>query len=127
MLTVNDLGGGFVPASGHLHVDKGDDPSNEELRERKEVGDVHLAPDLRLHEVGEIPVEHWERKEVKQGEHGAAHDELLLPRQEGLELRLGLQGCPGGDIFVGLVTHAARRLGSPPEFGKNGNEGTPHG
>ena len=70
----------FIEAGGGADVEEGDEPGDEELGEREEVGDVDGAEDGRGHEVGRVAHEDGQGEVVDDEENGGGDNEALLAR-----------------------------------------------
>ena len=83
-----------VPAGGGDDIDECQNPSHEELRQGKEVGNVHIAPDFLFHEIGKPTDSDWQSKVVNDEEDCRRDDELELALDKGFEIGIPCNGVP---------------------------------
>ena len=83
-----------VPTCCGDHIDEGQHPCHEELGQRKEVGNVHIATDLLFHEIRKPTDSNRQRKVVNNEEDCRGNDQFELAADERLEVGVPRDGVP---------------------------------
>ncbi len=97
----------FVEAGGGAHVEQGDEPRDEELREREEVGDVDRSEDGRRHEAGRVAHQDGQGEIVDDEETVAGTMKRALARSRALNS--GLAATTSQSVGFGMSSdHTAK-------------------
>jgi len=91
-----------VPTSSGCHVKKGEDPRHKELRKSEQIRPVYFTEYLSLHHIGKPAHQDGEGEIVDNEKNRRQEDESGLCAEELLELGIGGDSGPVGDVIVFL-------------------------
>src|SRR5208282_1982666 len=86
----------FIEVVPRTDVQTGNGPGHSELRERKQIGEIDVAPDFDGHELRRVADQYRKQEVVNKKEDKSGNDEDLFRGHEILELVTGGHTVPHG-------------------------------
>jgi hypothetical protein len=91
-----------IPTCSGSHVEKGENPRHKKLRKGEQIRPVHLSDHLAIHYLGKPADQHGQGEIVDNKKNRRQQDESGFRAEELLELWVGGNRAPVGDVNVFL-------------------------